>query len=156
MRRHDREVTDPVKIDAVFAECQVCRLGLRDGEAVYVVPLNFGFVTEGGERRLYFHCAQEGRKLALIRRDGRACFELDCGYRLQGGAEACDYTAAFRSIIGWGNVTEVQTPEEKRRGLSAIMAQATGRADWTFTSGQLEAVCVLRLDVEELSCKEHL
>ena len=41
MRRKDRAITDPAKIRAVLTECQVCLLGLRDGERVYVVTLNF-------------------------------------------------------------------------------------------------------------------
>ena len=50
----------------------------------------------------------------------------------------------------------VEDPSEKRRGLAAIMRQSTGRGDWTFPAGAVDAVCVLRLEAEELSCKEHL
>jgi len=50
----------------------------------------------------------------------------------------------------------VETAEEKRRGLAAIMHQATCCGDWTFPDAAVDAVCVLRLDAEELSCKEHL
>ncbi|MFR6041635.1 MAG: pyridoxamine 5'-phosphate oxidase family protein, partial [Dysosmobacter welbionis] len=84
MRRKDRAVTDPAKIRAVLAECQVCRLGLRDGDRVYVVPLNFGLAEREGKQFLYFHGAKEGRKADLIRQGGCACFEMDTGYRLQG------------------------------------------------------------------------
>ena len=82
----------------------------------------------------------------LVRRNGWAGFELDTGYRLQGAEAACGYTAAFQSVIGEGPIRVVETAEEKRRGLAAIMRQATCCG----------AVCVLRLDAEELSCKEHL
>ena len=82
MRRKDRAVTDPAKIRAVLAECQVCRLGLRDGDRVYVVPLNFGLAEREGKQFLYFHGAKEGRKADLIRQGGCACFEMDTGYRL--------------------------------------------------------------------------
>ena len=48
MRRTDREVTDPAAIDAIIRACPCCRLGLRDGEGVYLVPLNFGFANVDG------------------------------------------------------------------------------------------------------------
>ena len=156
MRRKDRAVTDPAKIRTVLAECQVCRLGLRDGDRVYVVPLNFGLAEREGKQFLYFHGAKEGRKADLIRSTGYACFELDTGYRLQGGEQACDYTAAFRSIIGEGTVAEVTDPAEKETGLSAVMRQCTGQDRWTYDPAMLDAVGIFRLEVESLTCKEHL
>ena len=98
----------------------------------------------------------EGRKVDLVRRNGWAGFELDTGYRLQGAEAACGYTAAFQSVIGEGPIRVVETAEERRRGLAAIMRQATCCGDWTFPDAAVDAVCVLRLDAEELSCKEHL
>ena len=50
----------------------------------------------------------------------------------------------------------MEAPEEKRAGLEAIMLQNTGRGRWEFSPEMLEAVCVFKLEVEELSCKEHL
>ena len=138
MRRQDRAVTAPEKIRAVIDACEVCRLGLQDGRGVYVVPVNFGHTVD------------------LVRRNGWAGFELDTGYRLQGAEAACGYTAAFQSVIGEGPIRVVETAEEKRRGLAAIMRQATCCGDWTFPDAAVDAVCVLRLDAEELSCKEHL
>ena len=64
----------------------------------------------------------------LIRQTGYAAFEMDAGYRLQGGEQACDYTAAFRSVIGEGSVREVTDPEEKKAGLTAILRQRCGDA----------------------------
>ena len=156
MRRQDRAVTAPEKIRAVIDACEVCRLGLQDGRGVYVVPVNFGHTVEGGRHVFYFHGAAEGRKVDLVRRNGWAGFELDTGYRLQGAEAACGYTAAFQSVIGEGPIRVVETAEEKRRGLAAIMRQATCCGDWTFPDAAVDAVCVLRLDAEELSCKEHL
>ena len=41
MRRQDREVTDPGKIDRVIAACHCCRLGFCDQGKAYIVPLVF-------------------------------------------------------------------------------------------------------------------
>ena len=34
MRRKDREITNPEKINEIIRRCHVCRLGLRDGNRV--------------------------------------------------------------------------------------------------------------------------
>ena len=77
MRRTDREVTDPAAIDAIIRACPCCRLGLRDGEGVYLVPLNFGFANVDGQRTFYFHSAPEGHKIDLLRQAKTVAFELD-------------------------------------------------------------------------------
>ena len=68
MRRTDREVTDPAAVDAIIRESPCCRLGMRDGEGVYLVPMNFGFTNVEGRRTFYFHSAPEGHKIGLLRR----------------------------------------------------------------------------------------
>ena len=155
MRRKDREVTDTQKIREIFSQCTCCRLGFQDGEKVYVVPLHVGYVQREGRHVLYFHGAKEGRKLELIRKNGYAGFEMDTGYQLRPGSAACEYTAAFQSLIGDGAVTVVEDPAEKELGLTAIMRQSTGQESWIFPKAALDAVCVFRLDVETVSCKEH-
>lgn len=156
MRRQDRAVTDPEKIQAVIDACKVCRLGFQDGRGVYVVPVNFGHVMEDGRHVFYFHGAAEGRKVDLVRQNGWAGIELDTGYRLQGAEKACGYTAAFRSVIGEGPAVILETAEEKRRGLAAILRQSTGKEGWEFPDAAVDTVCVCKLTAEALSCKEHL
>lgn len=156
MRRKDREVTDREKIDGIIRDCDCCRLGFCDQGRAYIVPLSFGFVREDGRRVFYFHGAREGRKINLIRRTGYAGFEMDTHCKLNESEKACGYSARFRSVIGGGSVSLVEEPEEKQAGLRAIMLQNTGKAQWEFSPEMLAAVCVFKLEVEELSCKEHL
>ena len=104
MRRQDREVTDPGKIDRVIAACHCCRLGFCDQGKAYIVPLNFGYAVEDGKYVFYFHGAKEGRKIDLIRAGGTVGFELDTHYKLNEGDSACAYSARFQSVIGTGSV----------------------------------------------------
>jgi len=155
MRRRDREITDPQRIDEIIRACRCCRLGLCDQGRAYIVPLNFGFAQEDGKRVFYFHGAQEGRKLDLLRANPWAGFELDTGYQLHRADRACGHSAAYQSVIGGGTVTFLENPEEKRAALSHIMAHLTGRAAWDFPDAAVASTCVYKLTVEELSCKEH-
>ena len=100
MRRTDREVTDPAAIDAIIRACPCCRLGLRDGEGVYLVPLNFGFANVDGQRTFYFHSAPEGHKIDLLRQAKTVAFELDCGCAVTPGTTACSHSANYRSVMG--------------------------------------------------------
>ena len=155
MRRKDREVTDSVRIREIIASCDCCRLGLCDGDKAYIVPLDFGFVEKDGHYTLYFHGANEGRKLDLIRKTGWAAFEMDTGHEWVVGETAQQNTSRFQCVMGGGPVTLLETEEEKREGLLALLAHVTGRDQWEIGGAALEKTQVFRLDVEELSCKVH-
>jgi hypothetical protein len=82
-------------------------------------------------------------------------FEIDGKYRLVEGKTACEFSAAFQSIIGTGTLHIVTDKEEKIRGLNSIMKQTTHNYEWKYNDKMIEEVAVYRLDVEKISCKRH-
>jgi len=155
MRRSDRAVTDPARIRKIVAACTCCRLGLCDGGRAYIVPLNFGFVERDGRYTFYFHGAEEGRKIDLIRRTGWAAFEMDRGHELIEGPSGCGCSARYQCVMGGGPVTLVEDREEKIAGLRALMRHDTGRDGWEFDGAVTDRTRVIRLEAEELTCKER-
>ncbi|MCH5197311.1 MAG: pyridoxamine 5'-phosphate oxidase family protein [Oscillospiraceae bacterium] len=158
MRRKDREVTDPKKIAEVISRCSCCRIGFYDDGEVYIVPLNFGYTAEDNKYTLYFHGAKEGRKIELIHKNPKIGFEMDTDhevYALKEEALACEHTARFQSVIGNGIISMVTQAEEKKNGLSLIMEHNTGKRGWAFNEKMLNAVAVFKLEITNLSCKEH-
>ena len=152
MRRKDREVTDVTKIDEIFAKCRVMRLAMNEGESPYIVPLNFGYEKSTVGEYLYFHCANEGKKLDLIKACPNVCFEMDCDHSLIGGKIACDYGYTFSSIIGKGKAEILTEPCDKIHGLKVLMKHQTGR-DFEIDEKMSRAVTVCRVMIENKSCK---
>lgn len=152
MRRSDREIRDWSEIRSIIDECKVIRLAMLDEEGLpYIVPLNFGVEYTPEGCTLYCHCAREGRKLELLRADGRVAFEMDCRGALARGESACAHSYYYASVIGAGRV-EFLEGEEKARGLSALMRHLAGREDH-FTAEQTAGVVVFAIRVERLSAK---
>lgn len=152
MRRNDREITSREEIRGIINECKVLRLAMPDEDGLpYIIPLNFGVEYAEDGCTLYCHCAREGRKLELLRRDGRVAFEMDCRGELARGDSACSHSYFYASVIGAGRV-ELLEGEEKCRGLSALMRHMTGRED-RFTEEQVRNVVVFAIRVEKLSAK---
>lgn len=148
MRRSDREIKDRETIDRILHAAPVCRLALCDGDRPYVIPMSYGY--DG--KSLYFHCASEGRKLDLVRRNPNACFEVDMDVEVAARGTACSWGLRFRSVVGFGRVTIVADPEGKRRALAALMAHYGGSLDGVGDES-VRSVCVLCLDVAEVSGK---
>lgn len=156
MRRKDREILDPETIENVIKGCHCCRVGFYDNGQVYIVPLNFGYKKTDGRYTFYFHGAKEGRRVELAKSDPQVGFELDTDYQLHEADTPCDYSAAFQSIIGTGQLQIVEAIDEKQEGLTAIMKHNTGKSGWHFPAAMVNAVCVMKLEVETLSCKIHV
>lgn len=155
VRRKDREVTDRAVIEEVIKSADCCRLGLCDAGTVYIVPLCFGHECIGGKDIFYFHGAPEGRKISLMKENPVAGFELDGGFSLHEGENACAFSAAYRSVIGTGRVTFLEDKEERRHALDCIMRHYAKGEEWIYSPAATERTAVFRLDVQTLSCKIH-
>ena len=158
MRRKDREVTDPIKIEDIIRRCTCLRIGFYDDGEIYIVPLNFGYEIKNDTYVFYFHGASKGRKADLIQKCPGVGFEMETNYAVYSRGEnnvACDCTARFRSIIGNGFVKTVTEYEEKIRGLKLLMEHNTGKQEWIFDEKMMGAVTVFKLEVTKMSCKEH-
>ena len=88
MRRTEREITDYKSMLEVLRRCDCCRLGFVDGDAAYIVPMNFGFEDKDGALTLYFHGATQGKKMSLLPAQRTVSFEADCGHALFEGQSA--------------------------------------------------------------------
>lgn len=119
MRRKDKEIADPALLAAVLREAFVCRIGLADGDLPYVVPVNFVHA----EGSLYLHSASEGRKIEILRRNNRVCFETEIGVELVRSERACDFGARYVSVIGTG--TASLRSSRRRAGPSTSSWQST-------------------------------
>jgi len=150
MRKSQREITDRAEIDAIIRRSQVCRLGLTDGHEPYVVPLCFGYDGEA----LYFHCAREGRKLDILRRNNRVCFEFDIVEGIIKNTQACGWGMRYRSVIGVGTAHLVEKNDEKIKGLAVIMNQyADGR--FIFPDDAVSRTAVIKVIIESVSGKQR-
>ena len=112
MRRKDREITDRDEMTSILQAGEVCRLGLSDQAQPYIVPLNYGYQWNGQSLVLYFHCAAAGRKLDIIQKNNRACFEIDQALELQADDQACNFSMNYESLIGFGVIESILDPDE--------------------------------------------
>lgn len=155
MRRKDREILNREYIDQIIQSCDCCRLGFQDKGSIYIVPLNFSYCRENGRPVFYFHSAKDGRKITLIKENSKVGFELDTNHQIKTGKHACEFSFGFQSVIGEGQASIVHDFAEKEAALRGIMQQYSGKSEWDFSSIAIDRVVVLKLLVENMSCKEN-
>jgi nitroimidazol reductase NimA-like FMN-containing flavoprotein (pyridoxamine 5'-phosphate oxidase superfamily) len=153
MRKKEREIKNMVEIESIIQDADVCRIALTDGNTPYIVPMNFGY-TGGNERRIFFHCAPEGRKLEMIRKNNYTCFEMDVAHKVIKGRKACDFTMKYRSVIGYGYISEIDGLQEKMKGLDCIMSHYSNDKIFTYNQETLEKTTVLCLEISQITGKK--
>lgn len=113
MRRKDRALSE-AETNALLERGVYGTLSMvENGEAAYAVPLSYVW----RQRRIYFHCAQEGRKIDALRACPAVCFTV------VGDVQAVykkDFTTLFESATLSGTAYEVVDDEEKRYALTAL------------------------------------
>jgi hypothetical protein len=114
----------------------------------YAVPMNH--VLEGGA--LYLHCASAGHRLDNLAH----CDKVSYCVVTDRDVVPAELSTDYRSAIVFGSAVRVEEPEEKRRGLLALVRR--------FAPGHLEAglqsiethfghVTVLRVDIHRITGK---
>ena len=157
MRRADREIKDLSEIQKILDETSVARIAINDETYPYIVPMNYGYDLKDGRLTLYFHCATEGKRLALLQKNNFVSFELDIDAGLmRSGDTPCSYSFLYASIVGSGQAFFVDNLKEKAQALKKIVShldKSKEHKDFAYDDDALNSVCVFKIDAERFTAK---
>jgi nitroimidazol reductase NimA-like FMN-containing flavoprotein (pyridoxamine 5'-phosphate oxidase superfamily) len=155
MRRTDRQVNDAAELELIISRSDVCRVAFADNNYPYIVTMNFGY-SGGDHPCFYFHCANTGKKLDMIRQNNFVCFELDTDHEIYEGENGCDWGMKFSSVIGYGRISVIVEKESRISGLDCVMSHYSERGGFSYNERVFGTTTVLRLDIEEMTGKRKL
>lgn len=155
MRRSDREQSREFSL-ALMDRCTHGVAAISTGEDTpYCLPLSFVRV----EDHLYFHCAKEGRKLDLLRRNPRMCITF-VGDDEPAFVPPAMYTTYFESVIVTGTASEVSDDREKIAALEALCRKVTpdhmGECFHQAIENSLAVTGIWRVDMDQIIGKAKL
>lgn len=148
MRQSQRECNAPEFFEEVFHRGEVLFLSLQTETFPYGVPVNFVFL----DGRLYFHCAPEGVKLDLIRRDGRAGFVVTADVVIAREKS----TTFYKSVCGTGRASLIEDMDEKRHAIDALAERYGASCPRPTPDNALRHLAVVRIDIEAMTGKRHV
>lgn len=153
MRRSEREISALKEIEEIISHSDVCRIALANDNTPYIVTLNFGYIGSP-ENKIYFHCAPEGRKLDMIRKNNYVCFEMDTDHQITKGEKACEWGMKFSSVVGSGKIFTVEDNEEKKLGMNSIMSHYGAPDPYNYDEKVFSRTAILRLEIAEMTGKK--
>lgn len=149
MRRKDREIVDRNIIDDIISRCKVCHVALCENGQPYVLPLNFGY--DG--KHLYFHSANEGKKIEIVKKNNRVGFEFDILHEILTAKNPCEWGSKYESVVGTGIADFIESPQEKARALECILSQYEGDLN-EFKESSLSFVTIIRVAIVSIFGKK--
>jgi nitroimidazol reductase NimA-like FMN-containing flavoprotein (pyridoxamine 5'-phosphate oxidase superfamily) len=149
MRRKDKLITDNTIIQDILCSSLICRIAFFDKDYPYILPMNYGY----SDNTLYLHGAKEGRKIDLLQKNNKVGFEITHSHQIIKKEESCDWTTAYRSIVGTGKMEIITDFDEKKKGLDIIMQQH-GKMENSYKENVVNRVSVFRIHIHELSAKQ--
>jgi len=149
MRKKENEITEASAIETIITKSLVCRLALSDDNSPYIVPLCFGYE----DKVLYFHGSQKGKKIDIIKKNPRVCFEFDTNTEIVKAEDACHWSMKYRSVIGFGKAVLLKDKEEKRKALNIIMGQYSD-GTFQFDDAILKKLGVIKVEIESMTGKQ--
>lgn len=150
MRRADKKIADRQIMDQIIRSSEVCRIAYANDNLPYITPVSFGY--DG--KSIYVHTAKSGRKIDFLKKNNYVCFQFEIDVETITDKEsACKWTAAFKSVIGYGHMIEAKSFREQEYALNQIMQHYSGRS-WPFKEKMFSNVILWKIEIEELSGKQ--
>ncbi|MCL2142298.1 MAG: pyridoxamine 5'-phosphate oxidase family protein [Methanimicrococcus sp.] len=156
MRRKDREITNISEIEKILLECKTCHVAMVNDNTPYVVPLSYGYkIIDGSLLELYFHSALEGKKLEILRKNNKVCFEMAYEGEPLFADTPCNSGYYFASVIGYGDVVFIDDDDKKCEALSIMFKHQSGK-EVIFTGDQAENICVFKIVSSDFTGKRKV
>jgi len=150
MRREDKQIINRAKIDEIIKKSEVCRLAFAKDNIPYIVPISFGYDGQS----IFAHTAKTGRKIDFVKANKRVCFEFDTDVKtIEDETVACKWTSSYKSVIGYGNMTEITEFDEQENAINQIMLHYSGRK-WHFNAQMLKSIKLWKIEIDEISGKQ--
>lgn len=137
----------------IIKKCDCCNLAMVDqNNHPYVIPMNFGFDDE----YIYLHSSSKGKKMTILENNKNVClsFSTDHELRWQSEQVACSYSMKYRSVLVYGTVEFVESPEKKIAALDKIMGQYTEKK-FTYSDPAVRDVRVFKVHIDKLEGREY-
>ena len=150
MRRKDRETSRQEALEILDRSSWGVLSVVDSNNEPYGIPLSF---VRNGEW-LYFHCAQEGHKLEILRERPKVSIAFVSSAEFPNN----HFTVIYESAIVSGTATEVNNNEEKIYGLRTLSERFTPKNMQAFekeVNQMLDKTSVWKIHIEEITGKRR-
>ena len=107
------------------------------------------------ETAIYLHSSQKGKKIDILKKNSRVCFEADVETEVMTSDDPCKYNVRYRSVIGYGQAKFLEDYNEKVEGLTVLSEHYGKKGLFEFEEWKVNRLCVIKIEIEMMTGKEN-
>lgn len=138
-----RLIQDPQRIETILSKAKFIRIALSDAETPYIVPMSFGYL----DNAIYLHSSQKGKKIEMIKKNPKVCFEADIETEVMTAEDPCKYNVRYISVIGHGQAKFLEDYSEKVKGLTVLSEHYREEGPFEFEEWKVNRLCVIMIEI---------
>jgi nitroimidazol reductase NimA-like FMN-containing flavoprotein (pyridoxamine 5'-phosphate oxidase superfamily) len=112
--------------------------------------MSFGYLNNA----IYLHSSRKGRKIEILKKNPRVCFEAAVETELITAEDPCKYNVRYRSVIGHGQAKFLEDYNEKIEGLTLLSEHYGMKGPFEFEEWRVTRLCVIKIEIEKMTGKE--
>jgi len=149
----NRPLTFKPELEEIIQKCDVCSISMVSQENMpYLLHMNFGY--EDGH--VYFHGAQKGKKVDLLKNNPNVCiaFSTDHDLRWVNEEVACSWGMRYRSVLVYGKAEFIEDTNEKVKALNIIMKNYSGK-EFSYNDPAVVEVMIFKVKAEQMDGRAY-
>jgi nitroimidazol reductase NimA-like FMN-containing flavoprotein (pyridoxamine 5'-phosphate oxidase superfamily) len=142
------------EMEEILRRAEVGRMAICQDNMPYIIPLNFLY----HKGKIIFHCAWEGEKLDIIKKNPNSCFEVDEFTGKIGDHYEARCHLSYDSILAFGKARIENHEQEKIEFLqlfaekySESYRKPLSKGGKRFDKTRVSECCCVVIDLEELT-----
>ena len=154
IRRKEKAISNINEIKDIIARTRFITVAMCADDNPYLVTITHGYDLNNDV--IYFHCAQEGKKIDVLNRNNRVWGEalIDYGYQ----KDKCDHL--YASAHFKGTVSFIDDVDEKRKALEILIKHQEKNPSKVYNQQvneeSIRKVHIGKIKVEYLSGKKSI
>ena len=149
MRRNDKQITDPDILTGLLLQSPIGHIAMAENNQPYCIPVNFAYYN----KKIYIHCATEGKKLNIINTNTMVSFQTEMFTSFTEGKTPCSSGMKYTSVNCSGKASIIDAFEEKNSILEIISRKYIKGSSFNFTKKQVLATTCICINIDAISGK---
>ncbi len=143
-----KDITRKEEMIEIIKKCKICHVGFVDNDKPYVLGFNFGYKDD----KLYLHCAKEGKKLEILKKNNNVCvaFDTDHEFFFRHEQVACSYRMRYRSVLAEGKAFFIEDYDKKIEALKILMSQYSDLT-FEFSKPSVDNITIICIEIEKMT-----
>ena len=152
MRRKDKEIKSKSEIESIIKSGKICRIALSNNDEPYIVPMYYGY----SDNYLFFHCTKHGKKIYMIKKNDKVCFEIDINNKIINTGKPCEFKNTYSIVIGFGRASLIEDQGEKIKALNIIVGHYSPGTTYEFSKEKVSNTTIIRIKIDEITGKKSI